>query len=346
MASQSIFARRFDFLHRGKSAVVSKLLYSKELPMNYNWCSDRRLYTFFEKLPITLLDCGARGSVPPELEPISRFLKMIAIDADETATIVSSDYKDFVKIPKFLDESEKSIPFYLYKRRGESSSLLPDPRYISSFSPSTGIESSKNVEAIDLDTLLGEKAKDIDFIKLDVQGTESRILRGASRTLGQSLFVEIEISFVRQYLGQDLWFHIGAAMDERGFEPLYLNRVFANRVSSPQPSKGQLLFGDMIFVPKPDRIQELSPTKKRKLILLLIHFGHRDIAFDYLHTFFDELDDFRTEMLNLFPNFSKSPSNVMRILVGTVVDRIILFYLRARKSNGFAFDSDRSWPYR
>jgi FkbM family methyltransferase len=328
-----------------KNKLVAKTVYSNELPINFNWRTKKKIRALFSDFPITFLDCGARGKIPRELESLSSHIDVIAIDADENANILHDGYRSFTRIIRFLGEKKTSLKFHIYRRNGESSSLMPDPRYVRSFSPAMKIEKTVQVEAINLDKLLKDKIHEIDFLKIDVQGTESGILRGARKMLATCLFVEVEISFLRQYSKQDLWFEIGSIMDRAGFEPLILNRVFANRINSPKPSKGQMIFGDMIFIPKPEKIEILSPTKRMKLVLLLIHYGHADIALDYLNSFPTVFKNHERTIRLCYQN-PKYLRNAIRLLISLVLDRIVLLYFAGRKTNGLDFDSDRSWPYR
>jgi len=58
-----------------------------------------------------------------------------------------------------------------------------------------------------LDEALREEGlTDIDFIKLDTQGSELQILQGASSVLTDSVFgLEIEVAFTELYKGQPLF---------------------------------------------------------------------------------------------------------------------------------------------
>src|SRR4029078_7492374 len=95
--------------------------------------------------------------------------------------------------------------------------------------------------------LAGGRITDVDVLKLDTQGTEFEILASSSRVLEHVLLVETEVEFVELYKGQKLAFDFEKAMHEKGFEILYLNRVFLNRRAYEGPSRGQQIFGDILF---------------------------------------------------------------------------------------------------
>jgi phage-related protein len=59
----------------------------------------------------------------------------------------------------------------------------------------------------------------------------------------------------------------------------------------PKIAKGQLLFGDMWFIKKRSELRSLNAEKKRKAILLLLQFGHLDLAESLTEEFKDELPE-------------------------------------------------------
>jgi FkbM family methyltransferase len=70
---------------------------------------------------------------------------------------------------------------------------------------------------VTLDDLLAADSRPVDFIKLDVQGYELEVLRGAARSLGQAQAVLMEASLVPINQGAPLFAEVVRFMDERGF---------------------------------------------------------------------------------------------------------------------------------
>ena len=68
-----------------------------------------------------------------------------------------------------------------------------------------------------LDDLLAVDSQPVDFLKLDVQGYELEVLRGASRSLGQAQAVLMETSLVPVNQGAPLIAEVVKFMDESGF---------------------------------------------------------------------------------------------------------------------------------
>ncbi len=57
----------------------------------------------------------------------------------------------------------------------------------------------------------------VDFIKLDTQGAELDIFRGAERTLKSVRMLEVEVEFNELYTGQPLFGDVDRHLRERGF---------------------------------------------------------------------------------------------------------------------------------
>ncbi len=72
-------------------------------------------------------------------------------------------------------------------------------------------------------------ADDRIFVKLDVQGFELEVLRGANRTLGQVVAIEAELSTRMVYVGQPLLHEVVAYLYDRGFEIVSLEPVAFDR---------------------------------------------------------------------------------------------------------------------
>ena len=105
----------------------------------------------------------------------------------------------------------------------------PDAAYV-------GTE-SVNVTALDLlDIPPGPK-----MLKADVQGTEPSVLRGARRQLPGIDLVELEMSLVPIYEGQELAPAVCALLRDFGFVPVALEVSFIN------PDTGEILCVDGIF---------------------------------------------------------------------------------------------------
>lgn len=125
-------------------------------------------------------------------------------------------------------------------RRRDSSSLLPIGELQSKLFPSTEEVGTHRVPVATMDSLVGHwrNAARI-LLKLDVQGFELGVLRGAKTALRQCAFVYAECSEIPLYTGQALYPEVAAFLAGKGFHPVRkLNEQFAD---------GHLVQADHLF---------------------------------------------------------------------------------------------------
>jgi len=102
-------------------------------------------------------------------------------------------------------------------RRDDSSSLLPITDRQIAFAPGSSERGRLEVEVHPLDEMTGTTLLRPLVIKIDVQGGELDVLRGAERTLDSTDALLIECSFVELYAGQPLAHEVIAHLATRGF---------------------------------------------------------------------------------------------------------------------------------
>ena len=125
----------------------------------------------------------------------------------------------------------------------QSSSLLP-----MMIAHSVAVPESKYVAEIDVNiSTLDEQAKtllmpsEVTYLKLDVQGYEDKVLKGAQRTLEQVAAIETELSFVPLYAGQRLFHDLCSMLYVFGFHLVFVKEVFRD------PRTGHVLQVDGFF---------------------------------------------------------------------------------------------------
>ena len=117
-----------------------------------------------------------------------------------------------------LGASSGSASFHVSAAR-DSSSLFPIGERQSEVFPGTQEVGIEVVEVRTLDDFAGELRSDgPSLLKVDVQGAELDVLRGAETTLGLFRWVYLEMSFVELYDGQPLADTIVDELRGRGFE--------------------------------------------------------------------------------------------------------------------------------
>jgi len=334
----------------------TKSPYFSVLPYNINWLlSDNDNITCDSMdSPIVIVDVGCRGGVPDELWPIRSFIHYIGFDADsEECRRIEGVPHDYLKrsvYSVFIGSQNGIHDFNLFNSRGDSSMLDPNNRHRILFGgPGFRVDKSINVETTTMDTFFEIKTElpRPDLIKLDTQGTELDILRGASNCLKTCLMVEVEVEFTRAYNDQPLFDEVMTFMLKNGFELLYLNRVFQQKRGYQGYGRGQVTFGDALFARREDELDELSNEKVINLARLLINYGHYDSAYTALKSR-DFLNDNRVVKIFKFLERKRDRYSIYKLkrFLVPFIDKIIVLLLNFRKHNHLTFDSDRSWPIR
>lgn len=316
---------------------------------NLNWAIKDfdPIHEFLGSNPLILIDVGARGASLGEVENLKKYCCYYGFDADasECKRVNENPPKDFHQLkmlPYYIGKLDGDrVDFNLYKARGQSSRFLPSEKFIKLFDPME-VENTVSLKSTTLDTILGnEGIEAFDFIKLDTQGTELEILSGSPKTLGKALLVEAEIEFCEMYNGQPLFGEFFSFMMEKGFDLLYINRVFQNRVAYNRPSRGQITFCDALFARRDEDYSGYDHVSLAKHAILLINYGHLDIA----HEIWAGFKSVKDMLPNLGNYFKEYPSDSNRYL-NMSRDKLIAWALHQRKNNQLPFDSDRSWPFR
>lgn len=143
-----------------------------------------------------------------------------------------------------------------------------------------------------------EGLTDVDFLKIDVQGSELMVFENAPRVLSETLVIQTEVEFLPLYKGQPLFADVDAHLRGAGFQfHTFLNfgmRAFKPLVKNGRPTEGinQLLWADAVYARDFMRLERLSEPKLQKLALLL-HELYQSV--DLCHLVLEELDRRRAE---------------------------------------------------
>jgi FkbM family methyltransferase len=114
----------------------------------------------------------------------------------------------------------------------------------------TALSERTTVPTARLDDLVDEP---VSVMKIDVQGAEARLLRGAERTLTRTQAVLMEVTFVSHYDGDTTFPELHAMMLERGF--------VLRGLGQPYVERGQALWSDACYVPARSLPGAAGPTK-------------------------------------------------------------------------------------
>lgn len=165
-------------------------------------------------LPINVLDIGADtdSELGSRWDAMSEYVNVVSVEPRQTSE---------GQLPIFLGDGKRRT-FYETEYGPCSSFFKPNKKLLSQFygvgveDDHFAIKSKKTIDTHKLDDVdLGVKA--VDWLKLDIQGSEAMVLKNAKKTLANSLVVEIEVSFIELYEKAPLFADVDKIMRREGF---------------------------------------------------------------------------------------------------------------------------------
>ena len=135
------------------------------------------------------------------------------------------------------------------------------------------VVSSLSVETHRLDDIT--EITDVDYLKVDVQGAETDVFKGASGTLRNVVAVHTEVEFVPLYRNQPLFSDVDRVLRENGFLfhrfTTFSSRTFKPIVSNNNPNApgSQLLWADAVYMKDFMQLDRLPAVKLLKLAIVL-----------------------------------------------------------------------------
>jgi FkbM family methyltransferase len=253
---------------------------------------------------ITILDIGARDGIGWPWNTANKDLtNIILVEPDSEEADLLKKYHQGEVLACALWNTETELVLNINNSPGTSSILNSNMSFLHQFEDSYRFETKKivSIRTKTIDGLVkNDELGNIDFVKIDTQGSELAILEGGKEFLKDSLVgleVEVEFSpiyqdqplfgdvdnFVRNQLGLELW-------DIRKTHWKYKQKRYRGG------AKGRLIFGDALFL-RPlstledwlsDMEKNLAINKVHMLIITTIAYGYLDYANAILKSHFVE----------------------------------------------------------
>ena len=120
-----------------------------------------------------------------------------------------------------LGDNRGSFDINVASNFAESSSILRPSSNIDYLYPNLGFLETESIEMIMLDDLLSEISGRKVYLKLDVQGYESKVFAGAREVLRNTYVIEFESSFSPLYIDEKAHHPLVADLIESGFVPWF-----------------------------------------------------------------------------------------------------------------------------
>ena len=247
-------------------------------------------------LNCVVIDAGARYGLHPswaELQGLADF-HLFEMDIDEAHRLERKYLSDSrVKVyPIALYGSDMVLTYHVNQHQGLNSifqqnhALLQKNEY--KLRDFEGIGERKTA-ARSIDSIF--RGQDVHFIKLDVEGAEYEILKGASKVLNSGVLgIRSEVMFAPLYQGAPLFGDIHRLLISHGFELLNFDYkgagIKAGRFALPN-QYGKLLSSDAVWVIGNDRLFDARGEKLLhdviRFSMFLMNNGATDLAVDTLH---------------------------------------------------------------
>ncbi len=171
--------------------------------------------------PPVLVDVGVRWGFEPRWEALAGAARLIGFDADEDeCDVLRRHHPGGTFVAAALSDTAGSATLHVTEEPASSSLLEPDAEVIAR---RRGMETMREARRATITTTtLAEWAaaagvERVDALKLDVQGAELAVLRGAGALLDHVRVLDLEVEFNPIYRAQPLFADIDAFLRERGF---------------------------------------------------------------------------------------------------------------------------------
>ena len=181
----------------------------------------------------SLLRMGYRGRIV-SFEPLSSARRRLVANACGAA--------DWQIVPFALGDFDGQSTIHVAGNSQSSSLLEMLPGHVAA-APESAYVSTESVEVRKLDSVFTQYCQTGErcFLKLDVQGFEQAVLRGAKDSLAHCIGVQLEMSLMPLYAGEATFVEMLDLMADNGYQLMSLENGFADPVS------GRLLQVDGVF---------------------------------------------------------------------------------------------------
>ncbi len=234
---------------------------------------------WFSEQPLGFVDIGARGGVHPLIEPMAPYFSVLSFEPDEEACRAVDGC-----LPLALSDNEGEA--FLHRCAvSTNDSLRPinqafvDRYHMAKFAQIGATPLCTTM----LDTVLVGRFEKAEFIKLDTQGTEFEIIRGANKTLAITSAIYCEVEFAQIYKDQKLFGDIEVFLRrQHGFSFLGFDNM-SYRSRTPWRGRERLLHADALFIKDPLG-HSMSERQKQVAAMACLLCGYDDFANEIMET--------------------------------------------------------------
>ena len=245
--------------------------------------------------PIHVADIGAAyiAETPPYKSLVDKGLaRLSAFDGDERQRdkLVQVYGDKFDLYTDVIADGRQHTLYLAAPASGMSSILKPSEKHLKFFNgfPLFGkIQQEISVTSRRIDDIAG--LAPIDFLKMDIQGSELMVLENGRTKLEQCVAIQLEVSFAPLYEDQPSFGEIDCWMRDNGYLPHRFMDVkrwsiapFVREGDLRKPFN-QLLEADIVYIKDPVHLDRIPTDAVRKLTYVALDaYGSPDLAFHCL----------------------------------------------------------------
>jgi len=236
------------------------------------------LFTLEQKIHVADIGAAAIAEKPIYMSLVEAHAAYLSVfDGDQRQSeAINAAFGDQVRhYTDFIFDGSTQTVHIATPESGMSSLLKPNPtalKFFNGFTQFGATEKREQVKTVTLDSLAG--LPPIDFLKMDVQGAELRILEHSEAKLKACVALQLEVPFICLYEDQPSFGEIDMRLRETGFVPhcfIDVKRwsiaptVFQGNFRLPG---NQLLEADIVYIKDPLTLSSFSDTQLKKLALI------------------------------------------------------------------------------
>ena len=303
------------------------------IPKNNN------LNKLLEKKLFTLVDVGATGGMDGNWNEIKKNCHYITFDPDPRAQIISSYAKHTNYNLALWSDKKENIPLYLTQYQAASTLLQLNKNTLSAFLNYDCHEEIK-ISKINANSIENSLNDSFDFIKVDAEGADLEILKGAEKFLKDScLGIEVEVSFINRHKKAPYFSETDSYIRNLDFVLMDLQTekwIRKNNFFSTKTNP-QLIWGNAIYILSKESLLKKFKILSQKnrdilftkyIMILLIYYFH-DYAIEICDYFSNEKKLIsQNYMLDLRKIIIKSiPSKVhhfLKLLLSLLIPSILI----------------------
>lgn len=239
---------------------------------------------------LNICDVGAAGGIQSRWQGIDK-LFIVGFEPD---------VREFNNLPKLenqkwfnigLNHSKGIFPLYITGYQTNVSLYKPNRKFIDElcFNESDfDIENEINVPCDTLDNVLNSDQLLLDYIKIDTQGSELDILKGATNSLNNDIFaVEVEVEFNELYQNQPFFADVDIFLRDRGYILMDIGNMLhvkGRNTIGVGGSKSILISGDALYFKSFDNVVDIIKRggfdKLNNIVAICLVYGYSDYAIE------------------------------------------------------------------